>query len=100
MGESTKRVRRAAVAGICVVAALAFLFLVPIVPMRVSTPDLYAQHALCWGGAVMVGQKIPTSLVFGSVSYGLSNHGVVYVVSGDYLWWVPAQYPPGGITCA
>jgi|ERR1035438_5995039 hypothetical protein len=99
MGESTKRIRRVAVAGICVVAALALLFLVPIVPMRVSTPDLYAQHALCWGGAVMVGYN-PTSLIFGSVSYALSNHGVVYVVSGDYLWRVPAQYPPGGITCA
>jgi hypothetical protein len=93
-----RRVTRVLVVGLGAFGILAFVFLVPIIPMTVSTYDLDAQHGLniCVGIIVTP----PTMMIYGSTSYTLSHYGVVYVPSGGDLWWLPSPSHSSGLTCS
>jgi hypothetical protein len=91
-----KRIAKVAVACIGVGAVMAFFFLVPIVPMTISTYELYSQHGWCIGSEVSPG---PSSNIYTSPSYSVLNSGVVYVPTGGYLWWLPSPSHSSSLTC-
>jgi hypothetical protein len=92
-----KPVPKAAVAGIGIVAVLAFFFLAPAIPTKVPTYELYMQHGGCIGGIV---EPAPSSNIYASPSYVLMQSGIVYVPTGGYLWWLPTQGQSSSLDCA
>ena len=87
-----KRIAKVAVGCIAVVGFLAFLLLAPIVSMSEAPFVLSAQHGGCEGGPVYLTQP-PNVQLFASISFAAFDHGLVYVPSGPYLWWLPWGTP-------
>lgn len=91
-----KRIVKATAACVGAAGVLAFLFLVPIIPTRVTTYDLYSQHGLSICTEI---EPAPTLVIYGSASYALSHYGVVYVPAGGHLWWLPSPGQSSSLTC-
>jgi hypothetical protein len=105
--EGKRRLTIAKVAAACisVAAVLAIFFLVPVVPTRVTTYELYEERGWCVATQI---EPAPFFDIYASPSYVLFHLGVVYVVvssgviqvpAGSYLWWLPSGGQSSKVVC-